>query len=468
MAAEVSCAWRMCSMRATATCIRWCCMTGRCPGRRRWRWTFPIASCTCAWITAGRSRASMAWAGRSSRRWATCSPSRTWRRCSGCGARSIRRRLRIRTSCFRGRSLCGEKTGPYTPHPLEHGRRGGVLLDGHPVVDIEELAACAAGVGLCRAEDGRVAGAAGERRSRSRRCMRAMRSSAGCRSRSRARAQSAAGAMPVRADMVLNTRRLAGVREHRWQDLTATVGAGTPWAEMQRELAQHGQIVALDPLWPEQATVGGVMATNDSGALRLRYGSLRDLMIGMTIVLADGTIARTGGKVVKNVAGYDLHKLMTGAFGTLGVIAEVTFRLHPLPAHTRLWSCGLARSGCAGVSDDARCVDSRMSVRAMQLRASLHECALDIELASLPEVVAEQMERLNVLARGCGGTCEVQASSRQTCSRRGQQIVRPRCRGEGDDAAHCDCGHWCATVLQLGGTAVAQASGIMLGGLSRG
>ena len=101
---------------------------------------------------------------------------------------------------------------------------------------------------------------------------------------------------------------------------------------MQRELARHNQRVALDPVFPDRATVGGIIATNDSGVLRRRYGSLRDLVIGMTIVLADGTIARTGGKVVKNVAGYDLPKLLTGSFGTLGVITEVTFRLHPLPA----------------------------------------------------------------------------------------------------------------------------------------
>ena len=104
------------------------------------------------------------------------------------------------------------------------------------------------------------------------------------------------------------------------------------------ELARHGQMVALDPLWPDRATVGGIVATNDSGALRLKFGGLRDLIIGMTIVLADGTIAKTGGKVVKNVAGYDLHKLMTGSFGTLGVIAEVNFRLHPVEEHARTWT----------------------------------------------------------------------------------------------------------------------------------
>ena len=135
--------------------------------------------------------------------------------------------------------------------------------------------------------------------------------------------------------LILETRRLDTLRDHTWQDMTATVEAGCRWSAMQSALARHGQFVALDPLWPDRATVGGIVAANDSGPLRLKYGSLRDLIIGMTIVLADGTIARTGGKVVKNVAGYDLHKLMTGAFGTLGIITEVTFRLHSVPRHTR-------------------------------------------------------------------------------------------------------------------------------------
>ncbi len=118
---------------------------------------------------------------------------------------------------------------------------------------------------------------------------------------------------PVAPALVLEMHRLNMLREHTWQDMTCTVEAGCTWSAMQSGLAQHGQYVALDPLWPERATVGGIVATNDSGALRLRYGGLRDLVIGMTIVLADGTIAHTGGKVVKNVAGYDLHKLMIGA-----------------------------------------------------------------------------------------------------------------------------------------------------------
>ena len=269
-------------------------------------------------------------------------------------------------------------------------------------------------------------------------------------------------ANPVRTDLVLSMRRLAGVSEHSWQDLTATVGAGTPWAVMQQELNKHGQFVALDPLWPQQARVGGVVATNDSGALRMSYGSLRDLIIGMTVVLADGTVAKSGGKVVKNVAGYDMHKLMTGAFGTLGVIAEVTFRLHPLPAHTRIWSATSPDPDVLAFLM-TKVMESRMSVRAMQLRANLHACALDIELASLPEVIASQAERLNVLARGCGGSCTVQENL-------SADLFAARAQVFGHDVVvkitmlPTAIAGLVRDVLQVGGTAVVQASGIMMAG----
>src|SRR5450755_3938923 len=134
---------------------------------------------------------------------------------------------------------------------------------------------------------------------------------------------------------MLSTARLNRVIEHAGADLTVTVEAGCTIAELQRTLAQHGQRLAIDPLWPERATIGGILSTNDSGSLRLGYGALRDLIIGVTLVLADGTIAKSGGKVVKNVAGYDLPKLATGGLGTLGVIARAVFRLHPLPRNTR-------------------------------------------------------------------------------------------------------------------------------------
>src|SRR5258707_5746105 len=129
--------------------------------------------------------------------------------------------------------------------------------------------------------------------------------------------------------------RLNQVIEHAWADLTVSVDAGCTFQQLQNTLAQHGQHIAVDPLWPERATVAGMLSTNDSGTLRIRYGALRDLIIGVTIALPDGTLASSGGKVVKNVAGYDLPKLVTGALGTLGVITRAIFRLHPLPHNVR-------------------------------------------------------------------------------------------------------------------------------------
>ncbi len=146
------------------------------------------------------------------------------------------------------------------------------------------------------------------------------------------------GNAPSRADLILSTARMNAVIEHAWADLTVSVEAGCTIQRLQETLAQHGQRLALDPLWPEKATIGGVLSANDSGALRLRFGALRDLIIGVTIALPDGTLASSGGKVVKNVAGYDLPKLVTGALGTLGVITRAVFRLHPLPRNTRTFS----------------------------------------------------------------------------------------------------------------------------------
>jgi glycolate oxidase FAD binding subunit len=201
----------------------------------------------------------------------------------------------------------------------------------------------------------------------------------------------------VTPDVLIHTAQLSGVREHSWQDLTATVGAGTTWSAMQSVLAQHGQRVALDPLFPNSATGGGVIATNDSGLLRMRYGGLRDLVLGMTIVLADGTVARTGGKVVKNVAGYDLPKLLTGSFGTLGIITEATFRLHPLQTHTATFT--IRSADIVPLADLMHAlVTSGMSLEAMQLRNEPTAFALDIQFAAVPEALADHEQRLRTLA----------------------------------------------------------------------
>ena len=136
-------------------------------------------------------------------------------------------------------------------------------------------------------------------------------------------------------DHVLDTTGLTGVITHNPGDMTVSVRAGTPLRELTAELAPHGQHVSLDAARiADGATVGGLVATADAGPASLVFGSLRDLVIGVTVGLADGTVARSGGHVIKNVAGYDLAKLLHGSYGTLGVLAEVVLRLHPVPKRT--------------------------------------------------------------------------------------------------------------------------------------
>lgn len=128
-----------------------------------------------------------------------------------------------------------------------------------------------------------------------------------------------------------STARLNRLVEHAVGDLTVTAEAGMKFADLQQILAAAGQFLPIDPAYPQQATLGGIVATADAGSLRHRYRGVRDLLLGMTFVRSDGKIAVAGGRVVKNVAGYDLMKLFTGAYGTLGVISQVTFRVYPLP-----------------------------------------------------------------------------------------------------------------------------------------
>jgi glycolate oxidase FAD binding subunit len=139
------------------------------------------------------------------------------------------------------------------------------------------------------------------------------------------------GQPPEHYDLALSTTRLNALLEHEAADLTCSVQAGITLADLQQQLKTKGQFLALDPPHAQHATIGGILAANASGPQRLRYGSARDLVIGLRVVLADGTIARSGGKVVKNVAGYDLNKLYIGSMGTLGIIVEANFKLIPCP-----------------------------------------------------------------------------------------------------------------------------------------
>jgi len=207
------------------------------------------------------------------------------------------------------------------------------------------------------------------------------------------------GNPPTHADVILSTAGLDKIIEHAWADLTVSVEAGCTIQKLQSALAQHGQRLALDPLWPEQATIGGVLSTNDSGSLRLRFGSLRDLIIGVTLALPDGTIASSGGKVVKNVAGYDLPKLITGALGTLAVITRAVFRLHPLPRNVKTISI----SGC-NLEEMQQLIlaiqDSKLAHTSLQTRiAQDAEPVIDILFEGTEAGIAAQEAQLRELAR---------------------------------------------------------------------
>jgi glycolate oxidase FAD binding subunit len=139
------------------------------------------------------------------------------------------------------------------------------------------------------------------------------------------------GGIGKNIQLAISTQRLNQIVDHAVGDLTVTVEAGVKFSDLQALLASTGQFLPLDPAYPQEATIGGIIATADTGSLRHRYGGVRDLLLGITFVRADGQIAKAGGRVVKNVAGYDLMKLFTGSYGSLGILTEVTLRVYPIP-----------------------------------------------------------------------------------------------------------------------------------------
>lgn len=263
---------------------------------------------------------------------------------------------------------------------------------------------------------------------------------------------------PAQPGLILCLDRLDAVREHTWHDMTATVQAGCKWSLMQAVLAEHGQFVALDPLWPDYATVGGIVAVNDNGALRLKYGGLRDLIIGMQIVLADGTIARTGGKVVKNVAGYDLQKLMIGALGTLGIITEVTFRLHAIPPNTQSFTIFSPTAGTLQVLFQ-KVLDSYLSSQSIQLRTLTAQFALDIRLAASPEALNDQAALLVTMARDLG--LAVEESGPEAWNARQETAGRVDMLTVKATMLPSQVSYFSEIVNTFGGISVVQGTGIM-------
>ncbi|RZM77886.1 FAD-binding oxidoreductase [Leptolyngbya iicbica] len=212
------------------------------------------------------------------------------------------------------------------------------------------------------------------------------------------------GNLVTGADIVVSTQHLNQVIEHAEGDLTVTAQAGVSFADLQAQLLATRQFLAIDPAYPDRATLGGIVATRDTGALRQRYGGIRDMLIGVSFVRHDGQIAKAGGRVVKNVAGYDLMKLMTGSFGTLGIMTQLTLRTYPLQeaAQTVL----LTGEPTAIQQATASILASSLTPVAMDLvTTDLFEGAeqgtvgLALQFQSIAAGVSEQVERLQAIAQ---------------------------------------------------------------------
>ena len=217
----------------------------------------------------------------------------------------------------------------------------------------------------------------------------------------------ALGNPPRELDLILSTARMNEVIEHVPGDQVVRVQAGMKLQDLQDMLAGSNQMLGIDP--PERgATIGGVVAANSTGPRRYRYGTIRDLIIGITVVLADGTVAKAGGKVVKNVAGYDLSKLFTGSLGTLGVIAECNFRLHPGLEAARTVALEPESTLAAGRAAQA-IMHAQLVPSAVELNWSENTRLLTVLIEGIEPSVEAQAEAASYLLRGFGELTDEEA-----------------------------------------------------------
>ncbi len=237
------------------------------------------------------------------------------------------------------------------------------------------------------------------------------------------------GNPPRELDLILSTTRMNEVIEHTPGDQVVRVQAGLKLEDLQEQLAGADQMLGIDP--PEAragATVGGIVAANSSGPRRYSYGTIRDLIIGITVVLPDGTVAKAGGKVVKNVAGYDLSKLFTGSLGTLGVIATCNFRLHPRPEAARTVAVELDSTLSAGQAAQA-ITGAQLVPSALELHWSEDQKLLTILIEGIPPGVEAQAETASYLLKGFG---EVRTLSDEEAEHLGP-LDPPGSGADGDD-----------------------------------
>lgn len=215
------------------------------------------------------------------------------------------------------------------------------------------------------------------------------------------------GAPPKRLDTLIDTAGLSRIIEYVPSDLVVRAEAGVTLGTLQAHAARYGQRLALDAPCPERATLGGLVATADFGPRRARYGALRDLVLGLSLVRADGVVVKTGSKVVKNVAGFDLHKVLCGSLGSLGLIAEVTLRLHPMPESTKMvWLERLTGADLRALVRAAREAQLEPAA-AIALGARVAALSLAIVFEGFERAVEQQAERLCALAARAGLAADV-------------------------------------------------------------
>jgi glycolate oxidase FAD binding subunit len=198
------------------------------------------------------------------------------------------------------------------------------------------------------------------------------------------------GRTPSSVDLLVSTSKLNTLLVHRHGDLTVTAHAGVTLSQLNRELARHGQWLPVDSAF-DSATVGGIVATNDSGPMRHRHGTPRDLLIGVTLALTDGRLVKAGGTVVKNVAGYDLGKLVSGSFGTLGAIVDATFKLLPMPQASATLDAAYD-DGDVLARDVMQVSTSQLEPMAFDVMLDGGEYRLRLLFASSPAAVNAQIE----------------------------------------------------------------------------
>jgi glycolate oxidase FAD binding subunit len=209
------------------------------------------------------------------------------------------------------------------------------------------------------------------------------------------------GMPPARYDLALDLRRVDRVVEHEPADLTVTVEAGIRLSELQRRLGERGQWLPLDPPVEAGATIGGLLAANSSGPGRVAYGTARDLVIGMTVALASGEVVKSGGRVVKNVAGYDMAKLHIGALGSLGVILQVSFKVAPLPPAPRTLRVS-SSSASSLLALAAEVSAAGLATNGLVLSSGSDGWRLDLRFAGSEAAIDRSSRDLDALARRAG------------------------------------------------------------------